>query len=66
MNNCLTQRQGPKTDLRVNEKGTNGICGVEFADGPDGCRAAVRRQIGAGADWIKVGLVLQKKHDANV
>jgi len=28
--------------------------GAEVADGPDGMRAAVRRQIAAGADWIKV------------
>jgi imidazolonepropionase-like amidohydrolase len=28
--------------------------GVEFCDGPDACRRAVRDQIAHGADWIKV------------
>ena len=28
--------------------------GAELADGPDGARVVVRRQIAAGADWIKV------------
>jgi imidazolonepropionase-like amidohydrolase len=28
--------------------------GVEFCDGPDACRRAVRDQISHGADWIKV------------
>jgi len=28
--------------------------GVEVCDGPEGCRRAVRDQIGHGADWIKV------------
>ena len=28
--------------------------GVQFCDGPDGCRKAVREQISHGADWIKV------------
>lgn len=28
--------------------------GAEAADGPDECIRAVRKQIGAGADWIKV------------
>jgi imidazolonepropionase-like amidohydrolase len=28
--------------------------GAEEADGPDGVRVAVRRQVAAGADWIKV------------
>jgi imidazolonepropionase-like amidohydrolase len=28
--------------------------GVQFCDGPDNCREAVREQISHGADWIKV------------
>lgn len=28
--------------------------GVEFCDGPDDCRKAVREQLSHGADWIKV------------
>jgi hypothetical protein len=28
--------------------------GAEVADGLDECRKAVRRQVGAGADWVKV------------
>lgn len=28
--------------------------GAEVADGLDGCIREVRRQVGAGADWIKV------------
>ncbi|EEB89103.1 hypothetical protein MPER_12842, partial [Moniliophthora perniciosa FA553] len=31
-----------------------GVMGADVADGVDGCVAAVRRQIGAGADWVKV------------
>ena len=45
---------GPKGNLNVNREGIEGIVGAEAADGVDECRKAVRRQIGAGADWIKV------------
>lgn len=45
---------GPKGSLHVNEEGIEGVTGAEVADGCDGCRKAMRRQIGAGADWIKV------------
>lgn len=45
---------GPKSDLSVNQEGVQGITGAEAADGIDECRKVVRRQIGAGADWIKV------------
>jgi len=41
----------------MNREGIEGITGAEAADGVDGCIAAVRRQIGAGADWIKVNLI---------
>jgi len=38
----------------VNQEGIDGVTGVEVADGREECIKAVRRQIGAGADWIKV------------
>ena len=38
----------------LNVEGVEGITGAEVVDGKEGCRAAVRRQVGAGADWIKV------------
>ena len=38
----------------MNQEGVQGITGAEAADGIDECRKVVRRQIGAGADWIKV------------
>ncbi|KAI5119712.1 hypothetical protein M0805_001426 [Coniferiporia weirii] len=49
-----TGSYGPKGNLRVNEEGVQGICGAEVADGPEECRKAVRRQVGAGADWVKI------------
>ena len=33
------------------------MSGDEVADGVEECRKAVRRQVGAGADWIKVCVV---------
>jgi hypothetical protein len=42
----------------MNREGVEGITGAEIADGKDECIKAVRRQIGAGADWIKVGAVI--------
>lgn len=30
------------------------MSGAEVADGVEECRKAVRRQVGAGTDWIKV------------
>ena len=33
------------------------MSGAEVADGVEECRKAVRRQVGAGADWIKVCVV---------
>lgn len=38
----------------MNKEGIDGVTGAEVADGTDECIKAVRRQIGAGADWIKV------------
>jgi hypothetical protein len=34
--------------------GVEGVMGAEPADGVDGCIREVRRQIGVGADWVKV------------
>ncbi|THH19371.1 hypothetical protein EW146_g1793 [Bondarzewia mesenterica] len=49
-----TGSYGPKSNLYVNREGIDGVTGAEAADGKDECVRAVRRQIGAGADWIKV------------
>ncbi|KAF9237060.1 hypothetical protein BU15DRAFT_49217 [Melanogaster broomeanus] len=51
-----TGSYGPKSSLYVNQEGIDGITGAEVADGRDECSKAVRRQIGAGADWIKVSV----------
>ncbi|KIP04019.1 hypothetical protein PHLGIDRAFT_110162 [Phlebiopsis gigantea 11061_1 CR5-6] len=45
---------GPKNILYPEHDGVEGIMGAEVADGEVECVKAVRRQIGAGADWIKV------------
>ena len=50
----IEKYKGPKSSLFVNKEGIDGVTGVEVADGVDECIKAVRRQIGAGADWIKV------------
>lgn len=44
---------GPRSVLHVNKDGVDGAIGAEVAGGVDACVNAVRRQIGAGADWIK-------------
>ncbi|KAF9062860.1 hypothetical protein BDP27DRAFT_1271375 [Rhodocollybia butyracea] len=49
-----TGSYGPKNTIHVNQEGTEGVTGAEVADGVDGCIRATRRQIGAGADWIKI------------
>ncbi|KAG0706694.1 hypothetical protein DFH29DRAFT_900962 [Suillus ampliporus] len=49
-----TGSYGPKSSLYVNKEGIDGVTGVEVADGRHECVKAVRRQIGAGADWIKI------------
>jgi hypothetical protein len=46
---------GPKSTLHPAQEGINGVKGAEVVDGVDDCVREVRRQIGAGADWIKVG-----------
>ncbi|KAH9842337.1 uncharacterized protein C8Q71DRAFT_732425 [Rhodofomes roseus] len=45
---------GPKSTIHLNQEGIEGITGAEVVDGEVECMKAVRRQIGAGADWIKV------------
>ncbi|KAG5716567.1 hypothetical protein E4T56_gene16229 [Termitomyces sp. T112] len=45
---------GPKSNLFPSRSGIEGITGAEVADGIEECIKAVRRQIGAGADWIKI------------
>ncbi|KAJ7445957.1 hypothetical protein B0H11DRAFT_1879850 [Mycena galericulata] len=48
-----TGSYGPKSSVHLNTEGVEGKVGAEAADGPAECIRAVRRQIGAGADWIK-------------
>ncbi|KAJ7621447.1 hypothetical protein FB45DRAFT_1032701 [Roridomyces roridus] len=49
-----TGSYGPKSSIRLNTEGIEGVIGAEAADGPADCIRAVRRQIGAGADLIKI------------
>ncbi|KAF7377432.1 Amidohydro-rel domain-containing protein [Mycena sanguinolenta] len=49
-----TGSYGPKSSIHMNQEGVEGVVGAEAADGPAECIRAVRRQIGAGADWIKI------------
>ncbi|KAF8576138.1 hypothetical protein K439DRAFT_1640779 [Ramaria rubella] len=49
-----TGSYGPKGAHHPNVEGIEGITGAEAVDGMNECRKAVRRQIGAGADWIKI------------
>lgn len=46
--------EGPKSRIHLNQDGVDGIMGAEVVDGEVECLKAVRRQVGAGADWIKV------------
>ncbi|KAJ7489117.1 hypothetical protein FB451DRAFT_1024217 [Mycena latifolia] len=52
-----TGSYGPKSSIHMNQEGVEGVVGAEAADGPAECIRAVRKQIGAGADWIKVGRI---------
>ncbi|KIY70246.1 hypothetical protein CYLTODRAFT_430064 [Cylindrobasidium torrendii FP15055 ss-10] len=45
---------GPKSSLHVNQEGVDGNIAAQVAGGVDACVQAVRQQISAGADWIKV------------
>ncbi|TCD62877.1 hypothetical protein EIP91_006283 [Steccherinum ochraceum] len=49
-----TGSYGPKNGRYPNRDGVEGIMGAEVADGVEECIKAVRRQVGAGADWIKL------------
>ncbi|KAF8640387.1 hypothetical protein AX17_000057 [Amanita inopinata Kibby_2008] len=49
-----TGSYGPKSEVNPSMEGVEGITGAEVADGKDACVRAVRRQIGVGADWIKI------------
>ncbi|KAH9944496.1 uncharacterized protein BXZ73DRAFT_39975 [Epithele typhae] len=45
---------GPKSQLHYHQDGVDCVTGAEFVDGEVECVKAVRKQIGAGADWVKV------------
>ncbi|KAI0355152.1 hypothetical protein OH77DRAFT_1403522 [Trametes cingulata] len=45
---------GPRSNLHLHQDGIDGVTGAEFVDGEVECIRAVRKQVGAGADWIKV------------
>ncbi|KAJ7182876.1 hypothetical protein C8R43DRAFT_15783 [Mycena crocata] len=49
-----TGSYGPKGSIRMSKEGVEGVVGAEAADGPAECIRAVRKQIGTGADWIKI------------
>ncbi|KAJ8507539.1 hypothetical protein ONZ45_g10101 [Pleurotus djamor] len=49
-----TGSYGPKSSIHPNQEGIDGVTGAEVVDGVDNCVREVRRQIGAGADWIKI------------
>ncbi|TRM58816.1 hypothetical protein BD626DRAFT_510651 [Schizophyllum amplum] len=49
-----TGAYGPKSKIILNREGVEGVAGAEAASGREACVEAVRRQIGAGADWIKI------------
>ncbi|KAI0652579.1 hypothetical protein C8Q79DRAFT_898223 [Trametes meyenii] len=44
---------GPKSNLHLHQDGVEGVTGAELVDGETECMRAVRKQVGAGADWIK-------------
>ncbi|KAL0577826.1 hypothetical protein V5O48_004154 [Marasmius crinis-equi] len=44
----------PKSSIYPHQEGINGVVGAESADGVDGCVREVRKQIGTGADWVKI------------
>ncbi|KAJ8457137.1 hypothetical protein ONZ51_g11706 [Trametes cubensis] len=44
----------PKSNLHLHQQGVEGVTGAEFVDGEAECMKAVRKQVGAGADWVKV------------
>ena len=56
---------GPKSSIFVSKEGIEDITGAAVADGSDECRKVVRKQVGAGADWIKVSasVSLSRSHN---
>jgi len=50
----LTRLLGPKSSLYPAQEGIDGVKGAVAVDGVHECVKEVRKQIGAGADWIKV------------
>jgi hypothetical protein len=50
----LKPHVGPKNPTRPSAIGVDGKYGVDVADGVAECVKVVRRHVGAGADWIKV------------
>ena len=57
MASCAVPGLGPKSSLHLHQDGVEGVMGAEFVDGEVECVKAVRKQVGAGADWIKVSSV---------
>ena len=49
---------GPRSSLHLHQDGVEGMTGAQFVDGEVACVKAVRKQVGAGADWIKVTAIL--------
>ncbi|KAF8971879.1 hypothetical protein BDZ97DRAFT_1913765 [Flammula alnicola] len=49
-----TGSYGPKSSLYPAQEGIDGVKGAEPVDGVNDCVREVRKQIGAGADWIKI------------
>lgn len=49
-----TGSYGPKSYIHPGTEGREGVTGAQIVDGTVDCVKAVRQQIGAGADWIKV------------
>ncbi|CAK5274091.1 unnamed protein product [Mycena citricolor] len=49
-----TGSYGPRSSLFPSKEGVEGVVGAEAADGTTECMRVVRKQIGAGADWIKI------------
>ncbi|KZV76357.1 hypothetical protein PENSPDRAFT_747805 [Peniophora sp. CONT] len=49
-----TGSYGPRSTVYPSQDGIDGIIGAELVDGEVECLKAVRRQIGAGADWLKI------------
>ncbi|KAF8893709.1 hypothetical protein CPB84DRAFT_1783219 [Gymnopilus junonius] len=45
---------GPRSSLYPHQQGIDGVNGAEPVDGIAECVKEVRKQIGAGADWIKI------------